>query len=128
MSDKLQRAVSLSIASGYQLDKHAFDLLSTLSQTEDPVELIREAIRRLKDFPEKTLFIRRNHLEEIIKEPTPERKEEELIEPKSSLPILGAKRGVYPYAKDVEADIEVIQDPTDEICETGSVEEYLEYF
>lgn len=128
MSDKLQKAVSLSIASGYQLDKHAFDLLGTLSQTEDPVELIEEVIRRVKDFPEKPLFIRRNLLEEIVKEIIPERKEEELIQSKSSLPILGAKKGVYPYAKDVDADIEVIQDPTDEICETGSVEEYLEYF
>ncbi|UCG45205.1 MAG: DNA-directed DNA polymerase II small subunit [Candidatus Bathyarchaeota archaeon] len=128
MSERLRRAVSLSIISGYQLDKHAFDFLSTISQTEDPVKLVEEAIRRVKSTPQKTLFIQRNLLEEIIKEASPERGGEELIQPESSSSILGAKREKHHSASDIDAEIEIIQDPTEEICETGSVEEYLEYF
>lgn len=128
MSDKLQRAVSFTIAAGYQLDKQAFDFLNTLSQTEDPVKLMEEVIKKIKNRPQKTLFIQRSVLEEIVEKTLPEMKEEKPSLPTLPSPILEAKRIFHAYAKDIDADIKVIEDPTDEICETGSIEEYLEYF
>jgi len=128
MSDKLQRAVSFAIAAGYQLDKQAFDFLNTLSQTEDPVKLMEEVIKKIKNLPQKTLFIQRSFLEEIVEKTLPEIKEEKPSLPTPPSSILEAKKIFHAYAKDIDADIKVIEDPTDEICETGSVEEYLEYF
>ncbi len=43
------------------------------------------------------------------------------------MPGKGRKR-IHSHAKSINSDIEVLQDPTDKICSTGSVEEYLEYF
>ncbi len=128
MSDRLQRAVSFTIAAGYQLDKQAFDFLNTLSQTEDPVKLMEEVVKKIKNLPQKTLFIQRSFLEEIAEKTLPKVKEEKpsLLTPLS--PILEAKKGFHAFAKDIDGDIKVIEDPTDEICETGSIEEYLEYF
>jgi len=124
LSEKLQEAVSFAIAAGYQLDKEAFELLKKLSETRDPFALIKEAIKRIELLSEKPLFIGRGFLEEVTKELLPERKEAEPSPP----PIIEAKKIFRPYAKDIDTDIRVIEDPTDKICATGSIEEYLGYF
>ena len=124
--ERLQRAVSFTIASGYQLNKEAFEFLSMISKTEDPISLMEEAVKKMEDLPEKTFFINRSFLEEMVKETFPEKeKPPPLVSPQ---PILEARRVFRAYAKDIDADVKVIDDPTDKICTTGSVEEYLEYF
>jgi DNA polymerase II small subunit len=125
--ERLQRAVSFTIAAGYQLDKEAFEFLNAISQREDPLSLMEEVIRKIKGLSEKPLFIDRSFLEEIVKETFPE-EEEKPPSPVSPPPILEARKVFRAYAKDVDADIKVIDDPTDKICTTGSIEEYLEYF
>jgi len=134
MSERLQRAVSNTIQAGYQLDTEAFTLLETLSKTEDPVELMERAIKKAEALTQKPIFIGRNLLEELIeKEKTP-KMETELkfsIPPSPSMSQLqyeSRKEAFKPYAKDVDAQITVIEDPTDEVNTTGTVEEYLEYF
>jgi len=122
VSEKLQKAVSHVIAAGYQLDKEAFDFLGILSQTEDPTKLTEEAIKKMETLPEKPLFIGKQFLEEIAKESLPKK---ELFPPPT---ITEAKKTFHPFAKDIEADVKVIQDPTNEISSTGSIGEYLEYF
>lgn len=126
MSEKLQRAVSFALASGYQLEKGAFDLLEALSQTGDPVQLMEETIKRVETLPEKPLFIYRSALEETMKQVFPEKEE---AKPTPPQPIKDSRKHVFDaYAKGVDANIKVIEDPTDKICTTGSMEEYLEYF
>ena len=46
--ERLQRAVSFTIAAGYQLNKEAFEFLNTLSKTEDPLSLMEETIRKIE--------------------------------------------------------------------------------
>jgi len=124
--ERLQRAVSFTIAAGYQLNKEAFEFLDTISKTEDPLSLMEEAIKKIEGLPEKPLFINRSFLEEMVKETFLE--EEKPSPPVSPPPILEARKVFRAYAKDVDANMKVIDDPTDKICTTGSVEEYLEYF
>ena len=124
--ERLQRAVSFAIAAGYQLNKEAFEFLDTISKTEDPLTLMEEAIKKIEGLPEKPLFINRSFLEEMVKETFFE--EEKPSPPVSPPPILEARKVFRAYAKDVDANIKVIDDPTDKICTTGSVGEYLEYF
>lgn len=128
MSERLQRAVSLTIEAGYQLDKKAFDFLNILSKTEDPIKLMEEAIKKLETASEKTLFINRDLLEGVAKEALPE-----IIQEKPPLalpphPLLEAKGTFHAIAKDIDTDIKILEDPTEEICETGTLEEYLDYF
>ncbi len=128
MSERLQRAVSLTIEAGYQLNKEAFDFLNSLSKTEDPIKLMEETIKKLETIPEKTLFINKNLLEEVAKETLPK-----ILEEKPQLaplpePPLEAKETFHAYAKDIDTDIKIIQDPTEKICESGTLEEYLHYF
>lgn len=134
MSERLQRAISNTIEAGYQLDKEAFSLLETLSKTEDPVALMEKIIKKAEALAQKPLFIGRNFLEEFVSEeetaPKMEAKSEPSISPPQppQLPYESRKEAFRPYAKEVDAQIRVLDDPTGEVCTTGTLEEYLDYF
>ncbi|UCH31455.1 MAG: DNA-directed DNA polymerase II small subunit [Candidatus Bathyarchaeota archaeon] len=130
--EKVKQAISLSLKAGYHLEKEAFNLLHTISKTEDPVKLIETTLKKIKAQSEKLMFISKDLLEEMAKEIFPENKEKRI----SVAPILEAtsvktgkaKDDFFPRAPDIKKDIKVLKDPTDHICSTGSIGEYLEYF
>jgi DNA polymerase II small subunit len=127
--EKLQKAISTTLLAGFQLDKEAFQFLSMLAQTEDPTEVIREAIKKVENSSKRLLFVTRSHLEEATKELAP-KGAESTPSPSTlhSLEVQESKKTFRPFAKDTEAEVSIIEDPTDKICATGSIEEYAEYF
>jgi len=132
--EKLQKAVSLTVAAGYQLDKEAFELLSTVASTEDPSQIINEAIQKIETDKEKPLFISRSLLEDLIKKP--ETTEEAFIQPlessiqilETTLKVTEGKKPFHAYAKEVDANINVIEDPGSKISTSGTMKDYLGYF
>jgi DNA polymerase II small subunit len=80
-SEKLQKAVELTIAAGYQLNKEAFEFLNEASITEDPVEIVSKALAKIETLKDKPLFIERSFLEELVKKP--ERIEAPKVGPKT---------------------------------------------
>jgi len=121
-SEKLQRIVSLFMETGYQLDKGAFDLLRDISRNVTLGELekaVRDLIKEVENLPERPIFINRELIEERVKELIPEAE--------ATPPTIG-KVSFHPYAKEIEPDVEVIMDPTDEIQTTCSLEDYIDYF
>jgi len=132
-TERLHKAVAMTIAAGYQLNKEAFELLSTVTTNEDPVSVVTKAIEKLKDLGEKPFFIDRSLLEQLLKkeeineeigvessgEETKEFVETQMIE---------AKKLFHPFAKEVEASINVIEDPTAKMSSNGTVDDYLDYF
>jgi DNA polymerase II small subunit len=126
--DRLQRAVSFTIASGYQLNARAFDFLNVVSKIQDPVEVMKEAIRRTQALPDRPLFIDRDLLEEATRKLSPELEEEKAKPPAPPSGLLGAKRVFHAYAEGVDSSIRVIDDPTDRLCTSGTIDDYLGYF
>jgi len=128
MSDveKLQKAVELTIAAGYQLNKEAFEFLTVLASTEDPAEIMNKAIQRIEALKEKPLFIEKSLLEQLVK--VPELTKEVPYHPLPEPHITEGKRQFHPYAKEIEANIKVIDDPASKLSSSGSMEDYLEYF
>jgi DNA polymerase II small subunit len=130
LEEKLQKAVSITLSAGFQLDKEAFQFLNTLTPTEDPTELIRQTIKKLENTQNRPLFIARSHLEEAINEISPKAAEEML----PTLPIQEAtgiqesKKTFHPTAKDTQPELTILEDPTEKICTTGSIQDYIEYF
>jgi DNA polymerase II small subunit len=124
--DRLQKAVYFTISSGYQLDKEAFEFLNVSAKTEDPLYLMEEAVRKIRDLPQKPLFIDRSFLEAMKKEPCAA--EEKPLQVTSKVNTSESRKTFRPYAKDVEDEVKVLLDPTKKICTTGSIKEYLEYF
>lgn len=130
--ERLQQALSLSLTAGYHLDKEAFDLLSTISTTENPLKLMELTLKRLETVNEKPFFISRNFLEETAGSTfvaTRDMKPSGASALPKSLESTGKTRKSFdPLAENVGKDILVLEDPTEGICSTGSIDEYLEYF
>ncbi|MEM3612230.1 MAG: DNA-directed DNA polymerase II small subunit [Candidatus Bathyarchaeia archaeon] len=141
-SEKLQKAVELTIAAGYQLNKEAFEFLNEASATEDPVEIVSKALAKIETLKDKPLFIERSLLEELVKKPervetpplAPQTKEEAFPQAilqethvQSQL-VLEGRRLFHPYAKEVEAEIKIIEDAGSKLSSSGTLEDYLEYF
>jgi DNA polymerase II small subunit len=135
-AEKLQRAVELAIAAGYQLNKEAFEFLGMVAATEDPASIMAKAIQQIESLAEKPFFIERCFLEELLK--TSESERESIAQPSEerlqtapemqAVQITEAKRPFNPYSKDVQADMKVIEDPSSKISSAGTIEDYLGYF
>ena len=99
--------------------------MNIVAKTEDPLYLMEEAVRKIRDLSQKPLFIKRVFLETMKKEHCIEEKQ---IASVSSLKTSESRKSFRPYAKDVESEVKVLLDPTKKICTTGTIKEYLEYF
>jgi DNA polymerase II small subunit len=132
-TEKLQKAVELTIAAGYQINKEAFEFLSTLASTQDPAEIMSKAIHEMEALKEKPLFIDKSFLEHLMEssEPKKEISNQLLEEQPKTLPeshITEGKRQFHPYAKEVEPNIRIIDDPAANLSSSGNMEDYLGYF
>ena len=131
MSERLQKAVSHTIQAGYQLDGEAFLLLETLSKTEDPIALMEKLTMKIEESEQKPLFITRNIIEEYLTQVVDGviAKPEHLPPLPSPAPLSETgKEAFKPYAKEIDADLKILEDPTSAITTVGSMEEYHEYF
>lgn len=137
--ERLRKAVEITIAAGYQLNQEAFGFLNMLASTEDPTEIMGKAIKRIESLAEKPLFIDRSFLEQLletsatakeitvnVEEPTSKKPSEP--QPPWESQVTEGKITFYPYAKDTESKINVIEDPTHKLNSTGTIEDFLEYF
>jgi len=131
-TERLQKAISLTITAGYQLNKEAFDFLSMLAAAEDPAEIMEKAVRKIAELDEKPLFIEKSFLEQLVATPgTPSEisDESQRKEPEPQKPqVTEAKRLFHPYAKEVSSDFKVIEDPGAKLSTDGKVEDYVQYF
>jgi len=132
-TEKLQKAIELTVTAGYQIDKEAFEFLSALSSTHDPTEIVSKAINEIAVMKEKPLFIDKNILEKLVK-PLETRKESKLELTKEPFQVFTeellreSKKQFHPYAKEIESDIKIVDDPANRLNTSGTVEDYLEYF
>lgn len=132
-AQKLQKAVELTIAAGYQMNSDAFEFLSLLSSTQDPTEVVNKAIHDIDALEEKPVFIDRSFLEKIV-QPLESRRDDStqlfeeppapLVEPY----IREGNKQFRPYAKGIESNIKILSDPASKLSSSGSIEDYLKYF
>jgi DNA polymerase II small subunit len=131
VSERLQKAVAHTIQAGYQLDGEAFVLLETLSKTEDPIVLMEKLTTKIGEAEQKPLFITRNIIEEYLTQTA----DGETAKPEPlpsyaspASPLESGKENFRPYAKEIDADIKILEDPASLVTTVGSMEEYHEYF
>jgi len=136
--EKLQAAVQTTMAAGYQLNREAFEFLTAFAVSGDPAEMVHRALQKMEELEEKPLFIGKEFLETLIAQPIPQEqmptqiqretqqvRQEETKEPAQAFEGASA---FQPYAKDVEAQISIIEDSTGKLSSDGTMEEYLRYF
>ena len=140
--EKLQRAIQAIIAAGYQLNSEAFEFLSQNAETNDPVQMINLALQRIDALQDKPMFIERAFLEALLQQPAPAISTSEIYPPElqiTSEPQVALEPSIkpetsdietefYPYAKDIPADINILEDATGKLSSNGTLDEYLFYF
>jgi DNA polymerase II small subunit len=132
--EKLQKALEATIAAGYQLNSEAFEFLSQNSGTTDPVGIINLALQRIADLQEKPFFIDKVFLETLVQQLTAPAMEaqaeqqQKALESPAPQQISTVESTFYPYAKEIKANINILEDSTGKLSSNGTLEEYLEYF
>ena len=135
-ADKLQKAVELTLAAGYQLDKEAFEFLTLITATEDPSEVISRVIKHLEEIGQRPFFIERSFLEHALEARKPSEEvdtgplgdQPQVSAEQQTIQVTGGKMSFRPYAKEVEASISVVDDPASQLSSSGTIEDYLQYF
>jgi len=125
--ERLQKAVSTAIKAGYQVDRETFDFIGALPETMDLERLMTCVVTEMNRLPGKGIFIKLSVLEKEAQKILGSAEEERKSVEESMTGEIG-KVPFHPYAKDVEADVKIIEDPTDELKTTGTLEDYIEYF
>jgi DNA polymerase II small subunit len=131
--EKLQKAIETTIAAGYQLNTDAFEFLNIVAAADDPTAIMSRALQKIEELEEKPLFIDRGFLETLLKQPEPPEESrvqpiEESLEELPEKQMTEGKNVFCPYAKDVEANISIIEDPSSKLSSNGTIEDYLQYF
>lgn len=130
--EKLQRAIEVTIAAGYQLNSEAFEFLSTCLTHDDPVEIINDAVQTLQQSENKPFFIDRVILETVLQKAAHRKRacnhQEEPQTSPQQLPVAEEEGFFYPYARDMKSQINVLEDPTGKLSSNGTLEEYAQYF
>jgi DNA polymerase II small subunit/DNA polymerase delta subunit B len=121
INQRLKVALTTTINVGYQLDGTAFAILKTLAQTKDLNEILEATIEKASKLKDRPLFITSEMIEEAVKASATEDEDPTTISE-------GVARAFNPPAKDMEADIEVISDPTDKVSSAGDIGDFLKYF
>jgi DNA polymerase II small subunit/DNA polymerase delta subunit B len=128
--EKLQKAIEATITAGYQLNSEAFEFLSQNAETKDPVDLMNLALEKLQGLEEKPIFIDKRFLELLVEQialatqkiQLPQQQVQEIQKTDSN------EKKFYPYAKDIQADLKILDDATGKLSSNGTLDEYLLYF
>ena len=128
--EKLQKAIEATITAGYQLNSEAFEFLSQNVETKDPVDLMNLALEKLQGLEEKPIFIDKRFLEILVEQialatqkiQLPQQQVQEIQKTDTN------EKKFYPYAKDIQADLKILDDATGKLSSNGTLDEYLLYF
>jgi DNA polymerase II small subunit len=133
--ERLQKAVENTIAAGYQLDSEAFEFLTSVAATQDPTTLITKALLEIEELEEKPFFIGKVFLQKFREQPQQEVEEscvqppqEESIQAQATQQTPEGASLFQPYAKGIEPELKIIEDPTTKLSSNGTIEDYLQYF
>lgn len=154
--EKLQRAIEAAIIAGYQLNSEAFEFLTENAETMDPEAVMNMALIQLSALDDKPMFIDRDRLVSVIHQLAVAEMQEAIERQEQanaqsapepiSTPSYTATRHqtqnypaptinavdpadyFYPYAKDIPADLKILEDPTGKLTSNGTLEEYTALF
>jgi DNA polymerase II small subunit len=133
--EKLQKALEATITAGYQLNSEAFEFLSQNADTNDPLDIMDRALQEIQGLEEKPIFIEKDFLQALVEQALLKQKvqpieakpwEEKAVEQPKASSLSEAP--FYPYARDIQSDLKILEDSTGKLSSNGTLDEYLLYF
>jgi len=117
---RLREAIMLLMKKGYQVDTNAFETLKNGSARVDPVNIVERVCEIVQGLAEPVSFITDKMVDQAIDSLFPS--EEETRKDETS------KVTFKPYAKEIEPELRVIEDPSTKLDSAGDLECFLECF
>jgi DNA polymerase II small subunit len=131
-SEKLRAAVEFIVSAGYQLNKDAFELLNERLKEEDPIESVRKTLKQIETLNEKPLFIDRKFLENVLQLKSKKKNtiplSTKLQKQTTKIKTPKGRNKFQPYAKEVDKDFKIIEDPSKKLSSTGELGDFIDYF
>lgn len=116
MSEKLKKAVEAIVLAGYQLTKDAFDFLKSIENESFFEEFIQKVIKE-SNLTQKSFIIDAPFLKSLFFD-------EEKKDKKFAYGLFTKT----PFAKEIESRVEVLDNSSNEINSSGSIEDFVDYF
>jgi DNA polymerase II small subunit len=120
MRSDMENIVKKIINSGYQIEVDAVKLLNDIINKNEMESFLEELLKRLNNESPKSIAITKDFVKDAISDLSIEKKLEQEIQP--------GLRIKKPLAKDIDSNIEIIDDPTDKIGSLGCVKDFKDYF
>jgi len=115
-----EQVVMLLIREGYQVDAKVFDVLKNQVIEEDPSEIVKIVLEKIRGLPKPVLIITDEIIKEVLASSTSTRVETAKVET--------GKITFKPFAKEIKADLKVVEDPSNKLQSSGDIEYFIEYF
>ena len=125
--EKLQRAVSITIESGHQLNRDAFEFLREKALVKDPIVIINQVLKEITELENKPFFIDKSLLEKLFEKIKKESTSELANKLKKTI-VFPEDEKAYPSAKNMEAQIKILENPSKKLSSNGTIKDYLQYF
>jgi len=126
--EPLQKAISTAMKAGYQVDKETFDFIKGLPEEIDLEQLVANVVGRMESLARKSIVIDFTLVRNEAGKFAGRSKEEERARPRETSAGWSKKSHFRPYAKDVSADLKVVEDPGAEVRAEGTLKDYVGYF
>jgi len=117
---RLEQALMLLMEKGFQVDTSAFETLKKRSTEIDPIEIVKIVLETIYETQEKVLFITDKMINQAVASYFSSREKADKVST--------SKVAFKPYAKEIEPEIRVIDDPSTKLDSSGDVEYFLECF
>ena len=141
--EKLQQAIESIIMAGYQINSEAFEFLCKNAENNDPICIVNQALEKIQALQEKPMFIEKCFLETLIQAPilapqmqVPESQTQYTLSSTVLQPQIRPLEEIltenqtefYPYARDIQSDLKILEDATGKLTSNGTLSEYVLYF
>ncbi|MGP3668126.1 MAG: DNA-directed DNA polymerase II small subunit [Candidatus Bathyarchaeota archaeon] len=124
--EKLKKCLEKVFSEGYQLQAEALTLLKSIIKNVDAEKVLDKIFEKIKTQSHPTIFIGKDLIRECLNELEEEERNRKIVESVEHLEV--SKEVYHPYAKDVEAEIEVLKDPSKSTSSGESLSDFLGYF
>ncbi|MFH1328686.1 MAG: metallophosphoesterase, partial [Candidatus Bathyarchaeota archaeon] len=130
VNERLKKVIHIIFDAGYQIDSDAFNVLQAVIESADPEEIVKALIEKCSQNLQPVVFITKKMVEDAIKSLKLNRQTAEELKPviQQEKETATGKMTFYPLSKDVDAEIEILKDPTKEISSTGDIDCFLKCF
>jgi DNA polymerase II small subunit len=135
---RLQKAIDVTMATGYQLSADAFNYLVHCSKETDPLAIMNMVLHEIKFQKEKLFVIEKIFLEQMVKQLTQthqtakavqnEKPKKDTTEQQSKSSTNSNDDTFYPHARHIPSELEILEDVTSKLTSNGTLEEYAALF